>query len=1350
MTPAELSPAQQELLRQRLARKIPRAGGSIPRAVEPAPLSFSQERFWLLNQIQPDAPLYQRPLVLRLRGPLEVEALRRALAGLLERHAILRTCFPLVDGRPVQQVLPVGNVELPLIDLSDLPSAEQQAHIDQALKDAQRPFDLSAAPPLRWTLIRRDPRQHLFIAGMHHILFDGWSSVIFQEDLSVFLAGQAAGLPPLPAAYADFAAWQRAEAETDAAREELQHCVGRLSGAVAGLDLPLKHPRPVQASFQVESESVFLDTKMTQALRDLAAEQGATLFMLLLAGYAALLGQICGQDDLLVGSPLAGRDRVEFERMLGTFINPVALRFRLTPGQNFLELLAATQETCLAAFGARHIHFERIVEALHPARIPGQARLFQTFFQLRNLPAPRLAACGLEIEELKLPAVSEYDLAVEVVALEGGLRVEFHTSPDWLPRADAATLAQAYRVLLEGMLRNPACPIGDLPLVDAVQQAQLLALGEGGAPIAAASDLFTRLHTQFQTHAQSPAVLLPGGRAVSYAELAALAENLGSALSNAGIGPGALVALALPRGAATLAGMLAVLQRGAAFLALDLHYPAARLKFMLYNSSTQLILAGDSLPADILQTGTAVLRLKDAGTSPEIFDISAPPGAPGYLLYTSGSSGQPKGVRHSIQGLANATAFAARELGVTPADRVLQVSPLAYDVALGDVFTALSSGATLALPPENEIRDPTALLAWLRREHITLVLSMVPTLLEALLEAAGPQGLAGLALRAVVLVGEPAHPTLARRFLQAAPQGCALFNRYGPSEATQATTLGHMDASLSQGGGQSAGKPLPGTRAVIFTSQLQLMPRGLPGEVCIGGVHLAKGYDNQPELTQQRFIADPFHPGQRLYRSGDRGYWNERGELVLLGRGDRQVKLRGHRVELGEIEAALENHPKVRRAAAVLRPSQPTAPTGQRIAAFACLRAGDRVEPGELRRYLAGLLPEPMLPAEVFLLAELPLNPAGKVDRAALPESPWPEPPKPAPDTGSDDPLAARLTRVWCDVLQRPELPPEANFFDSGGHSMLVLRLFARIQEEFNVRPDLAGFFEDPCLAGQIAHLQMALTQNAELLTTLRRGRATNAPLYLAYNILGVAASYATLLPHLPDDLGVIGMEMPAQWRGSPPGSLPELAARYREAIQKRQPHGPYRLCGWSFGGLVAYEIACQLASEGHKMERLVVIDTDLSHLASYLHLLPAWKRPAYLARKGCKLVGWVWARVLEKSWAERLAYGQDLASRAQARLLHGTRFERTHYADDLPDSIHANIRLNYALEYHYTPTRYPGEVIVLRAAGRAGVLEPQRLGWAEVAGQVRVIDFPGDHLQIMTEPVVQAVAQALAELLES
>ncbi|HEX3127631.1 MAG TPA: amino acid adenylation domain-containing protein, partial [Thermoanaerobaculia bacterium] len=989
------------------------------------PASFAQQRLWFLDRLEPGSPAYHLAGALRLEGPLDIASLAGALAAIAGRHESLRTRFVEQDGEPWQVVDEVSPLPLPVVDLSGLPAPARALEEHRlAIEGSRRPFDLARGPLARFALLRNGAGEHVLLLAMHHIISDGWSVGVFVRELGA-LYRSADRLPDLPVQYADYAAWQRSWLTSEALEERLAGWKQQLAGAPQVVDLPLDRPRPAVQSYRGRRIERAIGGELP------ARRLGVTPFMVLLSGFAALLSRYGGQEDVVVGTPIANRGRAELEDLIGLFANTLALRVDLSADPGFDELARRVRQTCLDAYARQDVPFERLVVELRPERDLGHAPVFQVMLAFQNLPEDRLDLAGLALTPLPIDfGRTQYDLSLFLFPGGDGLSARLEYAIDLFDAATAERILGHFQVLLEGASASPETPLSRLPLLTGAEQAQLAAWDETVQPPTGL------LHGLFEEQARrtpGAVALVAGETALTYAELEARSAALARTLRSMGAGPEVGVAVCLERTADLVITMLAVLRAGSFYVPIDPRYPEERRAFLIEDSGARIVVG----PGWAEAPSPAKQGRVGEGSSPEPSNLA-------YLIYTSGSTGRPKAVAipHS-----SATAFAHWARTAFSADElrgVLASTAVTFDLSVFEIFVTLAWGGTVVL-----VDDALALLSGPPGAEITLINTVPSAMAELLRENALPAS-----VRTINLAGEALPRWLADR-AYARPETERVCNLYGPSEDTTYSTWTVVERSTDRA--PAIGRPVDGTRAYVLDRGLERLPVGVPGELYLAGAGLARGYLGRPELTAERFVPDPFPAvaGARMYRTGDLVRLREDGELDYLGRLDHQVKIRGFRIELGEVEAALSRQPGVESAVVVARDN-----------ALVAYVVGGATE---LRQALQRELPDAMVPSAFVFLESLPLTPHGKVDRKALP----------APDldrretvVGERSPIEELLAGIWAELLGVSPIASEESFFELGGHSLLATRMLSRVRAVLGVEVPLRAVFEEPTLAGFAARVE--------------------------------------------------------------------------------------------------------------------------------------------------------------------------------------------------------------------------------------------------------------------------------------
>ncbi|MFG2092754.1 amino acid adenylation domain-containing protein [Streptomyces sp. NPDC048612] len=1189
-----------------LAARLAQADGTRPALVpavrpERLPMSYAQRGLWFAFQLEGLSPTYNIPLPLRLRGTLDRDALRAAVWDVIERHEALRTRFTEVAGAPCQIVVPAEEAR-PEPEFVTLDGEEQLAAA--LAKRTGRGFDLAGELPLRVTLLRISDREHVLLLLMHHIVSDGSSLGPLVRDLSVaYGARRRGGAPrwrPLPVQYADYALWQRellgSEDDPDSLlSRQLTYWRAQLAGTPELLDLPLDRPRPAVAGHRGASVPFALDAAVHERLTELARRSDTTVFMVLQAGLAVLLSRLGAGSDIPVSTVVAGRTDEALEELVGYFVNNLVLRTDVSGDPTFLELLGRVRETDLAAYAHQEVPFERVVEAVNPTRTLSHAPLAQVALILQNTGRATLELPGLDVTfEGEAEGAAKVDLAFnlsESRTPEGrpaGIGGLLECAAELFDPATARLLCDRLARLLAHACEGPDLPVSRLAVLSADERDALLQDGPHRRTAPQAATFAALFERQVRRAPDRPA--LETDTVLSYAELNARANRLARLLVARGAGPERAVAVALPPSGHLAEAVLAVQKAGAVYLPLDPGYPAERLAAMVADAGPVLLLTTAALAGRLPETGAVpVLLLDDAATTGACAELSgadltdaertAPlrPAHPAYTIFTSGTTGRPKGVVVPHAGLAAFAANQAAHYGVGEGSRALQLASPSFDVSVAELFWSLLCGGCLVVPEGT----PTGaeLVAVLRERRITHLM-IPPSVLAEVPRAELPE------LR-VMITGAEVLPAELAAFWG---RDRMLINAYGPTEATCDVSFAVRDPRSADGAADGAaviGRPIDGARVYLLDPALQPVPAGVVGELYVAGTGVARGYLHQPAVTAERFVADPYGgPGARMYRTGDLAYWDGDGRLRFCGRADSQVKVRGFRIELGEVRAAVSRCAGVGRAVVTVREDRP----GDRRLVAYVQPAPDAapLSPAALRDETAALLPSYMTPSAFVVVDGWPLTPNGKLDQRALPA--------PAPVTGRhtrppSSPQEELLCRLFAEVLGAEQVGVDDNFFELGGHSLLATRLVSRLAALLGGAPALRDVFAAPTPARLAAQLAGGGSSAFEVMLPLRTAGGT-APLFCVHPVAGFSWRYAALLGALDPDhpvyalqsRGLDGTEEPAR-------SLDEMAADYVREMRRVQPAGPYHLLGWSLGGIMAHAVATALQAQGEEVALLAVLD---------------------------------------------------------------------------------------------------------------------------------------------------------------
>ncbi|MBZ5721324.1 MAG: amino acid adenylation domain-containing protein, partial [Acidobacteriia bacterium] len=1087
-TVAELTPRIEAARRAGRAWQAPPLG---PRTRKKnPPLSFAQQRLWFLDQLEPGNPLYNIPQMIRMRGALHVEALEKSLNQIVRRHEALRTTFVTVANQAVQVIAAELSLPLPITDLSNLSKSEREAETERRAKaEALRPFDLAKGPMLRAQLLRLGAEEHVLLLTMHHVASDRWSMGLVSEELAAlytaFVQGRPSPLPELPVQYADYAAWQREWLTGEALESQITYWKQQLAGAPPVLELPTDRPRPAIQTYRGSTEKLMLPAELVEQLRALSQSEGVTLFMTLLAAFQTLLSRYSGQEDIVVGSPIANRKYAEIEPLIGFFVNTLAFRTDLSGDPSFRDLLVRVKEVSLGNYAHQDIPFEKLVEELQPARSLSHNPIFQVLFALQNAPMQALELPGLRLERLPVYTdTSMFDLSCYAIEVPEGLllRAEYNTD-----LFDACTITRAlnhFQVLLESIAARPGCRITELPLLTESERQQVVfEFNKTSANFP--KDFCIHHFVEAQVERAPDAVaLVCGNQRITYRDLNRRANQLAHFLAKRGVGPEVLVGICAARSPEMLVGILAIMKAGGAYVPLDPAYPKDRLACILEDAKAHVLLTQEALRSDLPPFGGLVVCLDTewpaiAGEPETNFASPVKPENLGYVLFTSGSTGRPKGV--ALEHRSAATFIHWAKTVFTPEELrgVLFATSVCFDLSVFEMFVPLSVGGKIIVA-ENALYLPSLPA----KDEVTLI-NTVPSAIAELVRMNGVPS----SVQTVNLAGEALPDVLVEK-IYAGTTVQRVYNLYGPTEDTTYSTY----TLVPRGTAVTVGRPIANSQAYILDPHLNPLPVGVPGELYLAGEGLARGYFGHPELTAERFVRNPFsgQSSSRMYRTGDLCRWLPDGNIDYLGRIDNQVKLRGFRIELGEIESVLDQHPGVRQSVVVAREDEPGL---KRLVAYVLpdLQPPPSVE--DLRSHIKKSLPEFMIPAAFVSMDAFPLTPNGKVNRRALPAPEYdrPELQYVAPRNSTEEQIAG----IWSEVLRVPQIGIRDDFFALGGHSLLATQVVSRLRQAFAAELPLRAVFEAPTVEGLAVRVE-ATQRVPESETIPRAARDRDLPLSFA------------------------------------------------------------------------------------------------------------------------------------------------------------------------------------------------------------------------------------------------------------
>jgi len=1151
---------------------------------QPLALSYAQERQWFLWQLDPHSAAYHVPSTLRLRGWLDHAALQRSFDSLVARHESLRTQVHQDEGQAFQIIRENGTVDILHEQVNE---ADLQRRVETEIA---QPFDLHQGPLLRVTLLRLAEDDHVLVLVQHHIVSDGWSMQVMVDELvqlyAAYSQGQDLQLPALPIQYADYAQWQRDWMTGGERDRQMGYWQALLGGEPSVLELPLDRPRPSVQSFRGASLEIKLAPALVAGLKALAQREDVTLFIVLLASFQALLHRYSGQQDIRVGVPIANRNRVETERLVGFFVNTQVLKGDIDAQLTVTQLLQQAKHRALDAQSHQDLPFEQLVEALQPERSLSRNPLFQVLFNHQS--QARLASTSQQLPDLRIESLewgtqtAQFDLSLDTQETVDGLWATLTYATDLFDAATPNRMARHWQNLLQAMLDDPHQRVAQLPLLEPLEHQVIVEQWNDTAQDYRLEDSVQRQIEAQVRRTPNAQALVFGAQTLSYTQLNARANRLAHRLIQAGVAPDVLVGVAMERSIEMVVALLAVLKAGGAYVPLDPDYPRERLAYMLQDSNVPLLLTQAHLlqalpvsaPSHCLVVEPDDHWLSEyADTDP---DVAVDAENLAYVIYTSGSTGQPKGAGNRHCALTNRLLWMQQAYTLGAEDTVLQKTPFSFDVSVWEFFWPLMTGARLVVAAPGDHRDPSKLVELINRHQVT-TLHFVPSMLHAFLQDSQVASCQGL--RRIICSGE-ALPVGVQQHVFAELPNTGLFNLYGPTEA--AIDVTHWTCVDEHRDSVPIGRPISNLRTYVLDAQLQPVAVGVAGELYLGGVGLARSYHRRPSLTAERFVPCPFQPGTRLYRTGDRVRQRRDGVIEYIGRLDHQVKLRGLRIELGEIEARLLEHPLVRDASVQVH-------EGKYLVGYVVLQDSTLAWRDALSTHLLAHVPDYMVPAQWVLLDHMPLSPNGKLDRKALP----------APDSNLHERhfVAARntleqaLVAIWREVLELEQVSVEDNFFELGGHSLLVLMLKERIRKAVGVELSVSQLMLNPSVAGQAACLEGSA--GSSLIVRLN-SQSRGTPLYLFHPSYGSVHCYKAIALALREHRPVMGVMCRAlAEEGSEVPAWAAMVEDYTTQLLKAQPEGPFRLAGWSLGGNLAMEVAYGLEQAGRQVECVGWIDAS-------------------------------------------------------------------------------------------------------------------------------------------------------------
>jgi amino acid adenylation domain-containing protein len=1383
-------PDSSEAKRQLLAKylrgevKQPTSARTISRLPADAlpQLSFAQERLWFLDQLNPDSAVYNVPLAVKLAGPIDSEALERSVNEVVRRHDVLRTTFATIDGRPVPTILREQNVYQQVHDLSDEHEADRETRAHALLTaEAETPFDLARGPLIRATLIKLAGDQHIFLVVMHHIASDGWSLVLFFQELSTiydaFSRGKASPLEELPVQYADYTAWQRHWLQGETLHAQLAYWKQQLGGQLPVLELPSDRQRPAVQTFNGAREWLALPEQLTESLLALSQREGGTLFITLLAIFKVLLYRYSGEEDVIVGSPIANRPQTETESLIGFFLNNLALRTDLAGDPTFQEVLTRVRKTSLDAYAHQDVPFEKLIDALRPERDLSRTPIFQVYFNLFNfgadiqLPGSDKTVSFVEAWAHSDEELSKFDLTLYAGLQNRELKLAFVYNTDLYDAGTIKQLLSHFKVLTESAVAGPDERISELRMRHENESQSYGNLVQPGNEFSefrreeieqSIADRFVR---QVEKYPRRVAIKSKNHE-WTYAYLRGAVDEIAQSLLSSRGPCKERVALLFEHDAPMVAGMLGVLRAGKTYVPLDPNHPQERLAQIIEHSEATVVLTNNknftlaqALTNGICSTSASaprIINIDDLNEDDAYVDFPVvEPDNLAYILYTSGSTGQPKGVMQNHSNVLHYIRVYTNSLHINVDDRLTLFSSYCFDASVMDIYGALLNGATLY--PVDIKEDGLANLAeQLAAEEITIYHS-TPTVYRYFINELdeAKRRFEFPSLRLVVLGGEKVIRADVESYQEHFSDRCLFVNGLGPTEAT--VSLQNFINKQTKLSGDS----VPVGFAVDDTEVLLLNRAGKPSEVCgeiaIKSRHVALGYWQNAEATAHAFSANGQGPAVRIYRTGDMGRRLSDGSIKFEGRKDSQIKIRGFRVELGEIESAISKHPAVSEGVVV---AHENGHGNQKLTAYVVPAQAAALSTAELREFLRQKLPEYMVPSAFVTLEALPLTASGKLNRRALPSPDHSEPNRTACSTGpqaAQTPLEQTLARIWSNLLEVKTINVNDNFFELGGHSLLAVRLFAQIENRLGKRLPLATLFQAPTIAELAAVIEKDWTSEWTSLVGINpveraQGASTKPPFFCVHALGGNVLEYYDLARHLGQEQPFYGLQSQGLDESlAPHRSVEDMAAHYVKEIRELQPEGPYFIGGRSLGGMVAFEMARQLRVQGESIALLALLDTYPSGYAKLFRneatLSAAFRRAARRTRAHVK-------NLKSLSVNDGVSYVLKKA-RFAPRKLKSQIWRRVFGAYQrlgrpLPQTFRDVKEFNSLAVRAYAPQVYDGKVTLFWASADLRTSIDLVEGWRALAGGgIAVHEIPGSHLDIIKEPHVQELAEKLGVCLK-
>ncbi|MCL6753052.1 amino acid adenylation domain-containing protein [Nostoc sp. CCCryo 231-06] len=1353
---SNLSPAKKALLEKWKRGKF--QVDTIPKrqVSKTIPLSFSQQRLWFIDQLYHGSSFYNIPIAFHIEGQLNITVLQQSLNEILNRHEVWRTNFTLVNGEPVQEIVPQLNWDLPIINFEHLSGKDWKSEVKQlAVEEATKPFNLAKGLLVRATLVRLSEEEHVLLVTMHHIITDGWSCGVFLRELSTlyaaFSTNQPSPLPELPIQYADFTIWQRDRIQGEFLATQLNYWKQQLKGELPVLQLPADRPRPNVTTFTGAKQYFTFSTVLTNALRQLSQQTDTTLFMSLLAAFNILLYRYTDQEDILIGSPIANRNRAELEGMLGLFVNTLVLRNNLSGNPSFRELLHQVREVTLNAYAHQDLPFEMLVEELQPERDLSRNPLYEVMFVLQNTPTSVEEVSGLTLRTLDFDSgTAQLDIFLSLSESEEGLTGCLEYNTDIFDSTTITQFISNFETLLENIVANPEQHLSELSLLTASEQEQLLfKFNQTDADYPQDTSLHQLFEQQVELTSDSLA-LISESEELTYRQLNHRVNQLVHYLQKQGVKKDTLVALCLERDLDMVVGILAILKTGGAYIPLDPSYPVERLNFMLSDSQASLLISNQEILGKLSLSSGKIVCLdiqKDKIAQQSLenpINISSSDNL-AYIIYTSGSTGTPKGVLGTHRGTVNGLHWLWKTYPFTEGEVCCQKTAISFVDSVWEIFAPLLQGIPTVIISNTTVIDPQLFIETLAHHKVTRII-LVPSLLRLLLDNYSHLAKKLSQLKLWISSGEALSVKLLKTFQELIPFA-KLINLYGSSEVSANATYYDTSFLQEQANSVPIGRPIDNTQVYVLNRDLQPTRIGVVGELYIGGDGLAKGYLHRSELTEKRFINNPFIPGNKLYKTGDLVRYIKDGSLEYLGRDDEQVKIRGFRVELGEVATVIAQHPDVQQSVVI---ASNDAQQNQRLIAYLVTDKQDIA--AQLLPELQQKLPSYMLPSTFVILDKLPLTPNGKVDKLALKNNEITQYNSNKSFVNPRNFTELALAKLWENLLNTSPVGVIDNFFDLGGHSFLAVRLMAQIQDKFGHNLPLSTLFENPTIEklATIVSQPFRQTSNSHLVAINSDGN--KIPFFCIHGAGGNISPYFNLSKRLGEDYPLYALEDTLEKEKPEVISVEETATRYLLEIRKIQPNGPYLLGGHCYGGVLAFEIAQQLQKQGQRVGLLVVIDAILSET-----------RIETTDDDDAKFL----LRIAESIKTDNnIDFSVPFEELRDLPLT-----EQLNLINEKGNFIFSDVEIEDFLRYYklfkahvkamrnYEPQVYPQPITLFRANQEIihdfdnpeWYTNDPLLGWGKCSSQpIQVIEVPGDHFSIFVEPHIQELAKHLKDCIDN